>query len=250
MPCPIRRLLATLLVVIMCTGMMPVQAESTQVQSAQRTIRLYPQHMQGAYVNQCNELCYIPLKKTEKNSTMCTSGCMIWAFVHAIQWARQERYGSTECLRLVQEFIAADPAPWEVQYVVDENYHNVVRNHDLDILSTPPTTEAELIDFFQVSGSVICNMGGHCAVAIGYSYFDYNGDSVDDMMLHMVDSALWSSARKQEIYHFKTKKRITFTEDCAGEFWFPQTTYATMDRLAIIPAAPSSDEVSSTDEVH
>lgn len=241
-----RRLLAVALAASICLSALPAQADTSTVRSAQKVIRLYPQHMQGAYPNQCHELCYIPLKVTAKNSTMCTSGCMIWAFVHAIEWCRQERYGSTECLKLVQEFIAADPAPWDVLYVIDENYHNVVRSHDLDLLDTPPTTTMELIDFFQVTGSVICNMDGHCAVAIGYTYFDYNNDGVEDMMLHMVDSALWSSARKQEIYHFKTRKRMSFTDDCAGEFWLPQTTYATMDRLAIIPAASVVKEDSNT----
>ena len=231
-----RRILSLAIVTVMCLMMLCVQAESEQVQSAQKVTRLYPQHKQGTYQSQCSELCYIPLKKTELNSTMCTSGCMIWAFVHAIEWCEQERYNFTECLQLVQEFIAADPAPWDVLYVIDENYHNVVRGRGLTILSTPPLTEEELIAFFQVKGSIICNMDGHCAVAIGYTYFDYNGDGTEDMMLHMVDSAVWSSAKKQEIYHFKNRERLIYTDDCAGEFWMPQTVYAEMDHLAIIPS--------------
>ena len=235
MPHWCRRLLALVLAAGLCMSTLCAQADTKSIQSAQRTVRLYPQHMQGTYVNQCHELCYIPLKVTAKNSTMCTSGCMIWAFAHAIQWCRQERYGSTKCLQLVQEFIAADPAPWDVLYVIDENYHNVVRNQGLEVLDTAPVTEAELINFFQDIGAVVCNIDGHCVTAIGYSYFDCNDDGVEDMMLHMLDSALWSSARKTQIYHFKTHKRLTFTDDCAGEFWMPQSTYMSLDHLAIVP---------------
>ena len=247
MPVWFRRLLATLLVVVICMGIIPVQAEITQVETARNVIKLFPQHRYWVSYEDCNELCFIWLKRTEKISTMCTSGCMIWAFVHAIEWCQQEKYDNKAGQRVVEEFIAADPAPWDVLFVLDENYHNVVRAQGLEVLSAPPTTEEEVSEFFQTIGAVVCNMGGHCTVAIGYDYFDYDGDGVEDMMLHFVDSALWSSAKKQEIYDFRTGKLVAYTEDCAGEFWLPRATYVNLDRLAIVPVDAISGDVAETE---
>ena len=232
----IRRLLALGLAAVMSLG--AAGAESLYAESAADVIRLYPQHRYWVIQDMCNYLCHIPLKTTDKTSNMCTSGCMLWAFVHAVEWCRQEKLYTNEAGKLVKEFVAANNAPWDVLYVVDECYHNVVRAHDIEVMPAPPQTEQEMIRFLQRRGAVICNMGGHLAVAMGCTYFDYDHDGEKDMMLHMLDSAMWSSADKQAIYDFRTFERIPYTFVCDGEFWLPFDAYVGMDRLAIAPMTP------------
>ena len=231
-----KRLMATLLLAVLCIGLTGAGAAVHQETSATEVIRLYPQHRYWSTDLECTYLCRIPLKVTDKQSNMCSSGCMIWAFVHAVEWCRQEKIYTAEMGNLIKEFLAENNAPWDVQYVVDDCYYGVCRAHGVEVLSEVPATQEELFAFFARHGAVICNMGGHCAVAVGYTYYDYDGDGTDDLMLHMVDSALWSSASKQTIYHFKTMQAVPSTKETSGEFWLPYTVYETMDRLALIPA--------------
>lgn len=229
-----RRTLAMLLVLLLCCS------AAATAESAQKVVKLFPQHRYWLGEEDCSFLCHMPLKQTEKYSTMCTSGCMIYAFVHAMEWCRQEKLTNMECKALIQEFMAADPAPWDVLYVVDERYHNVVRAHDLEVLPEPPTDPKDLIRFFRQNGAVICNMGGHCTAAIGYTYHDWDEDGEEDLMIHLLDSALWSSAKKQYIFDFETFKWLNVTWECAGECWLPYEAYVTMDRLAIRPIQPEN----------
>lgn len=236
-----RRLLAMLLAAMLCVG--AAGAEGYYEESVTDLIRLYPQHRQRDYQDvMCIYLCAIPLKVTDKKSTMCTSGCMIWAFVHAVEWCRQEKLYTNEAGNLVKEFVRANNAPWDVQFVIDDCYHNVVRAHEIEVLPAPPETEEEMIAFVHKTGSVVCNMGGHCTVAMGYTYYDYDGDGDEDMMIHMLDSALWSSVVKQTIYDFETFKHLEFTTRCEGEFWLPFDVYVTLDRLAMVPVSALAAE--------
>ena len=207
-------------------------------ESAQTVVKLFPQHRYWLSEEECTFLCHLPLQQTEKYNTMCTSGCMIYAFIHGIEWCRQERMTNMECKAMIQLFMEANPAPWDVLYVIDENYHNVVRAQGIEVLPQAPDDGKELIKLFRQHGAVICNMGGHCATAIGYTYHDYDQDGEEEMMLHMLDSALWSSANKQYIVDFNTFQWLGGTHECAGECWMPFETYQHMDRLAMRPIPP------------
>ncbi len=230
------RLQAMLLLGALLCGIHGAQAEQTE-----EIIRIYSQHRYWVSRDDCTGVCHIPLKTTTKSNDMCTSGCMIWAFVHAIEWCRQARMGTSAATALVKDFIEADAAPWDVLFVIDEDYHSVVRAHGVAVEEAPPTTEKELIRFFRRNGAVVCNMGGHCAAAIGYTYHDYDWDGEEEMMIHMVDSALWSSAAKQRIYDYASFEWIPATKVCGGEFWLPQSTYEQLDRLALAPMQETAD---------
>ena len=229
----LRRLLAFGLAVVIWPS--TALAESLYAESATDVICLYPQHRYWMRADMCSYLCTIPLKTTDKLSNMCTSGCMIWAFVHAVEWCRQEMLHTHEAGELVKEFAAANNAPWDVLYVIDDCYHKVAHRYGVVALPSAPETEEEMIAFLRKTGAVICNMGGHCAVAIGYTYHDCDADGKAEMMLHMLDSAVWSSAAKQTIYDFESFKQIESTWACEGEYWMPFSTYVTMDRLAMMP---------------
>ena len=251
MPGRLKRLLALVLVAVLCSGLTAAAEERERVPSARDVVRLFPQHQYWLTYDDCSWLCYIRLEYTTKTNTMCTSGCMIWAFVHAVEWCLQTKLDYNGGSELAQEFIDANPQPWNMPFWSDETYHNVVRAHGIEVLSELPETEEELLSLFEKTGVVVCNMGGHCTVAIGHTYFDYDQDGDEDMMLHMIDSALWSSAKKQECYAFTTGKKITYTATCAGEFWLPLDTYLKLDRLAMMPMpqeeAPAEDAEAAGD---
>ena len=125
-------------------------------------------------------------------NNMENSGCLIFAYAHAIQWLTGRKASWTDRAALIEELICVCDFPWGPRVYNQTDAQALYNAHILrryGAVEIPVPRSAPVLEaFFRQGGVMIANPGGHYIAAIGAAYGDFEGDCI-----HVVDSSCQST---------------------------------------------------------
>ena len=127
-------------------------------------------------------------------NNMENSGCLIFAYAHAIQWLTGHKASRANRVALIEELIRVCDIPWgpraynptDAQALY--NAH-ITRRYGAVEMPVPRSATA-MEALFRRGGVMIANPGGHYIAAIGAACGDFGGD---ERGIHVVDSSCQST---------------------------------------------------------
>ena len=178
------------------------------------------------------------LKLGGEGNTMGTSGCLIFAYAHAIQWLTGTKVSDTS---LLTSMIKEGKYPWDygIAYYAGKA---TMKQKGLGKIDGTISTDT-LKSFFDNNHVIIANTSykenkaGHYVLAVGYTERDVDGDGNADLLIQIVDSAVRATykrfvketsdcrakkryARGYNMYDFTTfKKYSSIPSEQCGQYW-------------------------------
>lgn len=236
-----RRLVA--LVLVLCTVLCMFENVAYAYTDANEKIFIYTQ-LDKSWITKETEATkkwnLIPLAN---NNHMGHGGCLIFAYVHAIQWLTGERvadpYNDTSLIdSLIKEHNR--PAKQDLNYYADKN---TMRSRGL--CQFKETVNSNTIKGLFDKGRVILfrtaykdadgkAKDGHILIAVDYTERDINNDGKNELLIHLVDSAARSTysrfvskcytsdyySRGFSMYNFETFARMKEPPPkTGGQYW-------------------------------
>lgn len=130
-------------------------------------------------------------------NNMENSGCLIFTYVHAIQWLTGHKTSRAGRAAPIEELIRVCDIPWGPRAYNPTDAQALYNAHVMrryGVVEIPvPRSAAALEDFFRRGGVMIANPGGHYIAAVGAAYGDFGGGNGDECCIHVVDSSCQST---------------------------------------------------------
>jgi len=130
-------------------------------------------------------------------NNMENSGCLIFAYAHAVQWLTGNRVSPENRAGLIEEFIRVCDIPWGPRAYNPTDPQALYSAHILDqypIAQAPvPRSASATAALFRQGGVIIANPGGHYVLAVGGAYRRFEGSDGDEYFIHIVDSSCQST---------------------------------------------------------
>ncbi len=175
--------------------------------------------------------------KLSGNNTMGTSGCLIFAYAHAIQWFTNEKVTGTS---LLTSMISEGNKPWDysISYYAGKS---TCKSKGIYAVSGS-VTASNITSIFDKGQVILANTSfknkgkGHYILAVDYTTRDVDGDGKADTLIHVVDSAMQSTyrrvvaedsgdrnggyyARGFKMYNFSSFSAMGRPGESCGQYW-------------------------------
>jgi len=130
-------------------------------------------------------------------NNMENSGCLIFAYAHAIQWLTGQKASRADRAALIKELICVCDFPWGPRAYNPTDAQalysaHIMRRYGAVEIPVPRSAPA-MEELFGRGGVMIANPGGHYIAAVGAAYGDSGGGTGDEYCIHVVDSSCQST---------------------------------------------------------
>lgn len=222
----------TITILMFCITFLLIGSVANAIElSASDYILIYNQDKNGTWSNKS-------LNTSDKNRTLSSSGCGLYAIAHAVQWLTGNKRTSSNGGELLDTLIKINNRPFDG---LGSYYTKYMQGLGIR-KSSKPSDQAGIISLFDKGGVIVGNPSGHFDLAIGYTWHDVNNDGKNDLLIHMVDSRMdasmwkWNDStqkyvwRKNNVYEFSSFKQITSSNSVSswhkgGQYWMDYNNF-------------------------